>query len=69
MSESMTVELTEKQRDLVLRGLRYVRNSIMLEVRDPSPEFIQDRERRLQEVHELITRLETAKTNSTADVR
>ena len=36
MSETLNVGLTKPQRELLLRGLRFVRSAVMLEVREPS---------------------------------
>ena len=36
MDEVLQIELTSYERDVLLRGLRYVRSSIMLETRDPT---------------------------------
>src|SRR5215467_3510250 len=36
MSEHVTLELTQHQRDLVLEGLRYIRSSRRYEFREPS---------------------------------
>lgn len=66
MSETVNVELTESERDVLLRGLRYVRSSIMLDVRDPEPE---DEARRSDELHEiamLVDRLNGMATTSSA---
>ena len=43
MSETLTVGLTKQQRELLLRGLRFVRSSVVLEVREPSTEVDTDR--------------------------
>lgn len=64
MSETLTVELTAQQRELLLRGLRYVRSSHMLEVVDPSPEVVQQRQNHLQAVAALVDQLQKAKTPS-----
>lgn len=50
-----TLDLTDKQQELLLRGLRFVRSSVSMECRDPSPEVEQDR----QDHYEEIDRLET----------
>jgi hypothetical protein len=38
MSETMSVGLTEDQREILLRGLRFVRSAVALEVYDSTPE-------------------------------
>lgn len=60
MGDTLHVGLTETQRDLLLRGLRYVRSSIQLEVCDPTPEFDAERSDRLHEVGELVSQLSGA---------
>ena len=57
MSETLTVGLTRQQRDLILRGLRYVRSSVLLEPREPSPEVVEDRRTQLSALNELVTQL------------
>jgi hypothetical protein len=58
MAESLTVELTKHQRDLVLQGLRYVRSSRRLEFRDPLAPPDEQRESELREVAILMGQLE-----------
>lgn len=57
MSNSQALELTQTQRDVLLRGLRYVRSSIMLDVRDPNPQDEARRSGELQEISQLVDRL------------
>lgn len=57
MSETVTVGLTDSQRDLLLRGLRYVRSSVMLEVREPSTEDDEERRIQLRDIAQLVDRL------------
>jgi hypothetical protein len=59
MDNFLQVELTSHERDILLRGLRYVKSAIMLEVRDPSPEHLQNRSRQLDQVVDLSQRLES----------
>lgn len=60
MRETFSIGLTNQQRDLLLRGLQFVRRSIMLEMRDPSPQVDADRADQLQELADLVDRLEGA---------
>jgi len=53
MSELMTLELTSQQRDVLIRGLRYVRSSVMLSTQDPTPELDQARAGELRQLAEL----------------
>lgn len=57
MSNVFAFEVTKEQRDVLLQGLRYVRSSIMLNVEDPTPEYIAERTSRLQDVTELTNLL------------
>ena len=57
MSEIQTIELTKAQRDLLLRGLRFVRSSALLEMRVPSPEVDADRSDQLQKIGALADQL------------
>lgn len=53
----MQIELTPRQQELLLRGLRFVRSSRMLEFRDSSDSTPEERQRELTEVRELATML------------
>lgn len=69
MSDTKHVELTKNQRDVLLQGLRYVRSSIMLEMRDPTPEDTATRSTQLREIARLVEQLNgNAPTPTTADV-
>ena len=57
MSENVIVDLTKRQRDILLRGLRYVRSSLILDVHDPDPKLNADRENQLQQIQSLVDRL------------
>jgi hypothetical protein len=58
MSETLTVGLTNQQRELLLRGLRFVRSAVMLEVREPSAEVDADRAAQVREIGRLVEQLE-----------
>ncbi len=58
MSETLTVGLTTKQREILLRGLRFVHSAVALEIREPSPEVDADRATQLQEIGQLVRELE-----------
>jgi|Marorgknorr_s2lv_3_1036020.scaffolds.fasta_scaffold89648_1 hypothetical protein len=53
MSDSLTFELNDDQRDVLLRGLRFVRRSIMLKQADPTPAYVEKRSDELQDVEAL----------------
>ena len=61
-------EFTDKDRDVLLRGLRFVRSSIMLETRDPTPEDEAKRGEQLRDIANMVDRLKAAPSMSTADV-
>ncbi|MBL8813956.1 MAG: hypothetical protein JNM43_27550 [Planctomycetaceae bacterium] len=60
MDSLVQVELTAHEREMLLRGLRYVRSSVMLEMRDPTPEDTYRRSHLLDAIQNLSQRLENA---------
>ncbi|WP_145362548.1 hypothetical protein [Stratiformator vulcanicus] len=64
MSEQHTVGLTTEQRDLLIRGLRFMRSSISMELIDPYEDASAGREQRLQEVADLEARLGAVATSN-----
>ncbi|MDP1797078.1 MAG: hypothetical protein Q8K78_06335 [Planctomycetaceae bacterium] len=58
MSEKLNVELNDRQRELLLRGLRFVRSSRMLEFRDSSDITEDDRKVELSEIRQLVEMLD-----------
>lgn len=55
----MQIEMTPHERDVLLRGLRYVRSSIMLELREPAKDDACRRSMDLDEIQMLCQRLES----------
>ena len=55
----MQIEVSTHERDVLLRGLRYVRSSIMLELREPSKDDTYRRSMDLDEIQMLGQRLES----------
>jgi len=53
MSDHLTLELSTEQRETLLRGLRYVRSSIMLTPEEPSDAVAAGRRAELQKVAAL----------------
>lgn len=53
MSDHLTLELSAEQRKTLLRGLRYVRSSIMLTPEEPSEAVADGRRAELQKVAAL----------------
>lgn len=68
MSEIISVDLDHQERDILLRGLRHVRSSIALAVCDPTPESTRQRDEDLQNVEDLIARLNGSQKQSVAKV-
>jgi hypothetical protein len=60
MSEHVTLELTQHQRDLVLEGLRYIRSARRYEFREPSAGRDERRETDLRTIIELMGQLDPA---------
>ena len=62
----MQIEITPHERQVLLRGLRYVRSSLMLELREPEKDDIRSRSMDLDEVQMLWQRLESSDTQLAA---
>ena len=61
MNETITLELTKDQKDILLRGLRFVRSSIMLDINDlPTNESEDERRSNLRQVTELAEHVNRA---------
>ncbi len=58
MSDPLHVELNDFQRDLLLRGLRFVRSSRMLEFRDASETTEDERRDELGQIRQLCELLD-----------
>ncbi len=58
MSNLLQLELTDRQRELLLRGLRYVRSSRMLEIRDVPDTIAEERATELVEIRGLVEMLD-----------
>ena len=68
MSETVSVELTNEQREMLLHGLRFVRSNLMLDIHDPTPELDQDRENKLREIASLVEQLQRAAVQESSNV-
>jgi hypothetical protein len=53
MSESLHLELNDRQREILLRGLRFVRSSRMLEFRDATETTEDERRDELTQIRAL----------------
>ena len=61
MNESITLELTKDQKEILLKGLRFVRSSIMLDINDlPTSESEEERRANLRQVTELTEHVSRA---------
>ena len=61
MNETISLDVTKEQRDILLRGLRFVRSSIMLDINDlPTSESDDERRSGLRQVTELTEHLSRA---------
>ena len=57
MSDTLSVGLTRDDRELLLRGLRFVRSSVTLDICDPSPDVNNERRERLRVIDSLVRQL------------
>ena len=58
MSDLYHLELTDRQRELLLRGLRFVRSSRMLEIREIPDVVAEERKTELSEIRQLVELLD-----------
>jgi hypothetical protein len=58
MSAPLQLELNDRQRDILMRGLRFVRSSRMLEMRDTSEVTEEQRHDELTEIRQLYDLLD-----------
>lgn len=66
MSDSVNVDLTPEQRELLLRGLQYIRSSVLLDMQKPSAAVATEREQQLDRIESLVSHLEDARPASAA---
>ena len=66
MTELATINITEKQLDLLLSGLRYVKSAEKLRVEEPTPEYIRSRSEKLEEIQTLENTLNSSPRNQSA---
>ena len=58
MAETLSLDLSARQREILLRGLRFVRRSRMLECRDLSEITEDERAEELREIQQLNSLIE-----------
>ncbi len=66
MSDIATINITEKQLDLLLSGLRYVRSAEKLRVEEPTPEYVRTRTEKLDEISTLVDALNSSPRRQSA---
>ena len=66
MGETLTIGLTKDQRELLLQGLRFVRSSVLLELRDYTSETDEDRRTQLQKIESLASQLSGSRSAGAA---
>lgn len=57
-TDRLHVEITGRQQELLLEGLRFVTSSVRLRREDPTPETVANRRDQLNELHELVALIE-----------
>ncbi len=60
MNDVIQIDLSEHERDILLKGLNFVRRSVMLETREPSANDELRRSGLLDEIHNLAQRLDAS---------
>ncbi len=61
MSETITVEVTKDQKEILLRGLRLVRSAVLLDINDlPTAESEEQRQSELRRVTSLTEQISKA---------
>lgn len=61
MSEDLNIGINPEQREILLRGLRYVRSSVLLTVSEPDEEPATTREEQLRQIEELVEQLRSVR--------
>lgn len=64
MESMIHLDLTEKQRQILIRGLRFVRSSRMLEFRDQTELTEEERTAELAEIRRLMDQLDRSSPRS-----
>lgn len=68
MNQAVNLDLDVHEREILLRGLKFVRSSIQLAMEDPTEDTERRRAEQIQEVNELIARLEGSPHATAANV-
>lgn len=57
MSEQVNIGINKADREMLLQGLRYVRSSVLLEMRDPTDDDTERREVELRKIERLVSQI------------
>lgn len=68
MNAELKIELSPHQQELILRGLRFVRSSVALDMTDYSDDVAQSRRRQYADIAELEGLLNGASNGAAASV-
>jgi len=60
MSEIQNIGINPQQREILLRGLRFIRSSILLDAHNPAPNETELRDEKLREIEDLVEQLQGA---------
>ncbi len=63
MNQTMSLDLSDRQREILMRGLRFVRRSYTLEFRDTTELTEEERAENLRQIQELNNLLEGGRTS------
>lgn len=63
MNQTMSLDLSDRQREILMRGLRFVRRSYTLEFRDTTELTEEERAENLRQIQELNSLLEGGRTS------
>lgn len=69
MNSTANLELSDRQREMLLRGLRFVRRSYTLDFVDTSDVTPAERKEALEQIQQLNSLLESGRAKQTAGVR
>ncbi|EDL60896.1 hypothetical protein PM8797T_09259 [Gimesia maris DSM 8797] len=66
MTDITTINITEKQLDLLLSGLRYVKSAEKLRVEEPTTDYVRTRTEKLNEIKHLVDTLNSSPRKQSA---
>ena len=62
MNTTVNIGISENQRELLLRGLRHIRSSVLLEMRNPAENETELRNARLHDIENLVEQLSESRS-------